>query len=78
MGKPLGLGDAAIGKALNPAECVKARQLTGGPSPERVRDDIARAQARAAQDEATLNEVSARLTESDRQLEEAIDRILAP
>lgn len=77
MGEPLGLSEESIRKALDPAECVKARQLTGGPAPERVREDIARAQKRCADDEATVGRLNARLAESEKRLEEAIDRIVA-
>ncbi|MBO9356385.1 argininosuccinate lyase [Bordetella petrii] len=77
MGKPLELSDESIRKALNPLECVKARQLTGGPSPERVEEDIARARGQYAADEASLEEISARLAASARQLEQAIDRIVS-
>lgn len=77
MGKPLGLSDASISKALNPAECVKARQLTGGPAPERVDEDISRARTRYAEDESTLRELGGRLADADNQLEQAIDKIVA-
>ena len=77
MGKPLGLDEASIGRALNPAECVRARQLTGGPAPERVADDIARARACCAEDDATLARLSGRLADADDRLEQAIDRIVA-
>ena len=76
MGKPLGLGEASIRRALDPAECVKARQLTGGPSPERVEEDIARARARSERDEATLAGLGGKLAGADSMLEQAIDRVV--
>lgn len=77
MGKPLGLSEATIQKALTPMECVKARQLTGGPAPERVQEDIDRARARVEQDVAATVAIRRRLDESDRRLETAIDRIVS-
>ncbi|MFC3337860.1 argininosuccinate lyase [Paracandidimonas soli] len=76
MGQPLGLGDELIRKALNPSECIKARTLTGGPAPERVEDDIARAKARCTDDEASLDAMGKRLSHAADSLEEAIDNIL--
>ncbi len=77
MGKPLGLSPESIRKALNPLECVKARTLTGGPAPERVEDDIARARARHADDGKALDGMASRLAEAADRLETAIDRIVA-
>lgn len=76
MGKPLGLSEESIRKALNPAECVKARQLTGGPAPERVEEDIARARARYIEDETALAQIRGGLAASESRLEMAIDRIV--
>lgn len=77
MGKPLELGDALLKQALDPAACIRARILTGGPAPERVEEDIARAQARRRDDEETLKAIETRLAAADKQLEDAIDAILA-
>lgn len=76
MGTPLGLAEASIRSALNPAECVKARTLTGGPAPERVAEDIDRARALCDADTATLGELRQRLVDADAALEQAIDRIV--
>ena len=76
MGRPLGLSEESIRKALNPAECVKARKLTGGPAPERVEEDIARARTRYAEDETTLAQIRGRLANSESRLEAAIDKIV--
>lgn len=76
MGTPLGLGDDRIALALDPAECAKARTLIGGPAPERVEDDIARARTRVREHEAVLVEVEGRLSAAAARLEGAIDKIL--
>ncbi len=78
MGVPLNLGEDAIRDALTPLECVKARQLTGGPAPERVLEDIHRARARWSQDEAAMNGIHERLAASEKRLEQAIDQIVSP
>lgn len=76
MGQPLQLSDDTIRRALTPMECVKARTLTGGPAPERVREDIARAQAQCADDETEMQAVQTRLEQSRALLEKAIDAIV--
>ncbi|ALM83549.1 argininosuccinate lyase [Bordetella sp. N] len=76
MGKPLGLSADSLRKALDPAECIKARQLIGGPAPERVEEDIARARGQYKADTAELDVITERLAGSERKLEEAIDRIV--
>lgn len=77
MGQPLNLGDDAVRRALDPASCVEARQLTGGPAPARVREDIARARQLAARDEAGLGEMAERLSAAADRLETAIDTLIA-
>ncbi len=41
IGKPLGLSDETIRRALDPVRCVEVRKSTGGPSPEQVARMIA-------------------------------------
>lgn len=77
MGKPLNLPDDVLRQALDPAICVQARQLTGGPAPERVREDIARASRRCGADEAALALLGERLAAADDHLEKAIDALVA-
>lgn len=76
MGKSLALPEESIRRALDPMECVKARTLTGGPAPERVEEDIARAREKFANDQGTLDTLSERLAESAHRLEQAIDKIV--
>ncbi len=76
MGKSLALPEESIRRALDPLECVKARTLTGGPAPERVEEDIARAREEFANDQGTLDTLSERLAESAHRLEQAIDKIV--
>lgn len=77
MGKPLNLPDDVLRQALDPASCVQARQLTGGPAPERVCEDIARASRRCDADEAALALLGERLAAADDRLEKAIDALIA-
>lgn len=76
MGNSLALPEESIRRALDPMECVKARTLTGGPAPERVEEDIARARDKFAADRGTLDTLDERLAESSRRLEQAIDQIV--
>lgn len=76
MGKPLGLSEESLRQALTPIECIKARTLTGGPAPERVEEDIARARKQYTADESTLAGLGQRLAASESTLEQAIDRII--
>src|SRR5262249_11022303 len=76
MGRPLGLSEESICKAVDPAECVKARKLIGGRAPERVEEDIARARTRYTEDETALAQIRCRLANSESRLEAAIDKIV--
>jgi len=76
MGTPLGLDEAVVRQALDPMACVMARQLTGGPAPDRVEHDIARAKAQILDDETTLKRMHARLADAERGLEDAVDLLL--
>lgn len=75
MDKPLGLSAESLRKALDPAECINARKLIGGPAPERVEEDISRAREQCKSDVSQLEAITARLAAAERKLEEAIDRI---
>jgi len=70
------LSEESLRQALTPIECIKARTLTGGPAPERVEEDIARARKQYATDENTFAEISQRLVASESRLEQAIDQII--
>ncbi len=76
MGKPLGLSEEGLRSALNPAACIRARTLTGGPAPERVQEDMARALARCDDDDRQRHSLGNKLAAADRRLEEAIDKIV--
>lgn len=77
MGRPLEISDELLRQALDPAACIRARTLTGGPAPERVQEDIARAQASHRADADELKKTRDRLASADTRLEEAIDTLLA-
>ena len=76
MGKPLNLPETAVREALDPASCVKARTLIGGPAPERVSEDIARAEASYAADSEVMEGIKRKLAAADAKLEEAIDKLI--
>ena len=77
MGKPLNLPEEAVREALDPASCIRARTLIGGPAPERVREDIARARQMVIDDIDTQAKIEARLAAAAQLLEGATDALIA-
>ena len=75
-GEPLGLSEDALRRALDPESVIESRRLVGGPSSEHVGRDIAYANESLQRDTTRLSEVRARLARAERDLEEAIDRII--
>ncbi len=60
-GRAAGLSEAEIMRALDPAQSVAARSVTGGPAPTEVRRMIGRMEARLAADEARVSEWRTRI-----------------
>ena len=77
MGKPLGMSEEIIRKALDPWKCVERRKLIGGPAPERVREDIARASEKVKEDKEELASIETTLATAEKKLEAAIDKIIS-
>jgi argininosuccinate lyase len=75
-GRPAGLDAEAIRTALDPVAFIAARTLRGGPAPgESLRQADVLAAALAA-DEATVTAIHARIDDSARRLEAAVDAII--
>ena len=75
-GQPAGLDVEPIRHALDPGRFIAARTLRGGPAPaESLRQADLYASGLAA-DEAVASGIHARLDESARRLEAAIDAII--
>jgi argininosuccinate lyase len=68
IGKPLGLDEHTVKRALDPVENVRVRDIVGGPAPEEVRRMI-----EAGKD--ILVEDKHRLEQRKRKLEEGADRL---
>ena len=76
MGEPVGLGDEALRRALDPVEFVNRRTLYGGPSPEECLRRLPEYRAQLEQDEAMVEEKSKGLSQAADKLERAIDALV--
>ncbi len=76
LGKRLEISQSLVDSAINPAECIAARKLLGGPAPERINQDISRAGDQITKDRQEVSSLRERLRVADSALEKAIDAIL--
>ncbi|MBV1799703.1 argininosuccinate lyase [Siccirubricoccus sp. G192] len=76
FGKPLGIAEAALRQALDPAENIRARTVLGGPAPGNMRDMIAARRTALAADRDAVEVVAARLAAA-RERSFALARALA-
>ena len=76
MGKPVGLREESLRKALDPDEFVKGRTLYGGPAPHESRKRIAEFEKVLKRDEGAVVDMRGRLETAYENLEKAIDRII--
>ena len=70
-GKPVGLSAEAIRKALDPLECVKARNLVGGPAPEQVKKQIKESEQTLAKDKKIFGEFQEQIESGEKKIQEA-------
>ena len=77
MDAKLGLPAAIIAEALDPAACVRRRELFGGPSAMAARRELPRFAGTLERDEAFLAAAAAAVSEGQHRLEQAIDALLA-
>ncbi|MBI4322325.1 MAG: argininosuccinate lyase [Chloroflexi bacterium] len=77
MGKPVGLSEDALRKALDPVEFIKARTLYGGTNPEEVRQQIAELAERLERDTCAVADLRAALKQASEKLESSIDAMLS-
>jgi argininosuccinate lyase len=75
-GQAAGLDQAAIRAALDPGRFIAARTLQGGPAPSEALRQADLFQRDLARDEADVVAIHARLAESARRLEQAVDAIV--
>jgi argininosuccinate lyase len=64
LGRPLGIAEAAVREALDPAENIRARAVLGGPAPARMQAMLAARQQALAADAAAIGAVRTRLEEA--------------
>ncbi len=76
-GMPAGLDARDIRDALDPELFIAARTLRGGPAPAESMRQLGIFEAATAMDEKTVTDIDGRLAESGRQLEAAVDAIIA-
>ena len=76
IGRALSLSQEMIDRALDPLQCVKARQLTGGPAPEQVKKQIEECVSNSRGQEARIKEMRESLARADRVLSDAVEALL--
>jgi len=77
MGKKVRLSEAAIKSVLDPMERIKARTLTGGPSPDNSRKMIQDVRKGIAVDKEFIITARQKLEDADVRLNEAVDKLLS-
>ena len=76
-GMPLGLGDEAIRRAMDPREMVNRRTLIGGPAPVRVREQISESRGLLRLNREGVVARRSALSKASEGLERAIDALIA-
>lgn len=76
IGRVLSLSQEKIDRALDPLQCIKARQLTGGPAPEGVKGQIEEGLSSSRGQEARIKEMRDSLRRAERLLGDAISGLV--
>jgi argininosuccinate lyase len=76
FGRKLGISEAATREALDPAQNVRSRIVTGGPSPERMADMLARRLADLDRDRQDVDGVRKRVAAATARLEERVGTLV--
>jgi argininosuccinate lyase len=76
LGKAVGLKQSTIDLVLDPVECVKARQLTGGPAPEQVDKQIQQCTGKVNLNKQTIESLQKGLSIANRNLNNAVEAII--
>ncbi|UCG63469.1 MAG: hypothetical protein JSW12_12315 [Deltaproteobacteria bacterium] len=77
MGKKLSLSEASIKSVQDPMERIKARTLTGGPSPDNVRRMIREVKQGIEVDKDFIKTARQKLVDADMKLDKAVDGLLS-
>ena len=75
-GRPIGLGEESLRKALDPMEFIKGRTLYGGPAPEESKKRIVDLSRNLEGDKEAVSVIRSRLQDANVKLERAIDGII--
>jgi argininosuccinate lyase len=76
MDEPVGLSQAALRAAIDPAACVARRTLLGGPAPQSARRELDIFSARLEGDQTYLDDIRRRVEDGQLHLETAIDALV--
>jgi len=76
LGKKINLKEATIKRVLNPLERIKARTLTGGPSPDNSRRMIQEIRQGIEADREFIKTAYKKLDDADIKLDKAVDDLL--
>ena len=77
FGHALGIPESKVRTALDPAENLKTRTVTGGPAPERMADMLARRKTGLEHDAGETEQVLHRIADADTQLEAQARQLIA-
>ena len=77
LGRPLGLSEASLRRALSPAENVAVRSVTGGPAPNEVLRSLKTSVERFVADQAWWQEQKKKLEAAHRRLDAAAAKLAA-
>jgi argininosuccinate lyase len=77
FGHALGIPESKVRTALDPAENLKTRTVTGGPAPERMADMLTRRKASLDHDAGETDRILRRIADADTQLEAQARQVVA-
>lgn len=77
FGKTLGIDAEVVRKALDPAENLKTRTVTGGPAPERMAEMLVARRATLQKDIQAIDRVRQRIADADAELDAAVKAMSA-
>lgn len=75
FGHALAIGEEIVRKALDPAENLKSRTVTGGPAPERMREMIGGRKATFGEDKTRIAGIRQRIADADSELDAAARKV---
>ncbi|URK89555.1 hypothetical protein LP421_33070 (plasmid) [Rhizobium sp. RCAM05350] len=76
FGHTLGISEEVVRRALDPAENLKSRTVTGGPAPERMHEMIARRNTAFGEDATRISNIRKRLADADVELDTQTQKAL--